>query len=85
MLDYRTLLAEVTSLAEKLWAGGLGPGDRATGRPKGVGVTHRSATAFVDAEAALFLQDAPLGPGKTVTLRPGGGVRAPPPGPAVRS
>ncbi|KAA1378490.1 Pls/PosA family non-ribosomal peptide synthetase [Aeromicrobium fastidiosum] len=33
-----------------------------TGKPKGVAVTHRSAAAFVDAEAALFLQDAPLGP-----------------------
>ncbi|AZC14544.1 Pls/PosA family non-ribosomal peptide synthetase [Microbacterium sp. ABRD28] len=33
-----------------------------TGVPKGVAVTHRSAAAFVDAEARLFLQDAPLGP-----------------------
>ncbi|MDN5798888.1 MAG: amino acid adenylation domain-containing protein [Corynebacterium casei] len=33
-----------------------------TGKPKGVAVTHRSAAAFVDAEAALFLQDNPLGP-----------------------
>ncbi|WP_322411632.1 Pls/PosA family non-ribosomal peptide synthetase [Microbacterium invictum] len=32
-----------------------------TGVPKGVAVTHRSAAAFVDAEARLFLQDAPLG------------------------
>ncbi|MFI1826228.1 Pls/PosA family non-ribosomal peptide synthetase [Streptomyces sp. NPDC020412] len=37
-----------------------------TGRPKGVAVTHRSAAAFVDAEARLFLQDAPLGPGDRV-------------------
>ncbi len=37
-----------------------------TGRPKGVAVTHRSAAAFVDAEAALFLRDAPLGPGDRV-------------------
>ena len=29
-------------------------------------VTHRSAAAFVDAEARLFLQDAPLGPGDRV-------------------
>lgn len=33
-----------------------------TGVPKGVAVTHRSAAAFVDAEARLFLQHAPLGP-----------------------
>ena len=37
-----------------------------TGRPKGVAVTHRNAAAFVDAEAALFLQDRPLGPGDRV-------------------
>lgn len=37
-----------------------------TGAPKGVAVTHRSAAAFVDAEARLFLQDAPLGPGDRV-------------------
>ena len=35
-------------------------------RPKGVAVTHRSAAAFVDAEARMFLQDAPLGPGDRV-------------------
>lgn len=33
-----------------------------TGKPKGVAVTHRSAAAFVDAEARLFLQDEPIGP-----------------------
>ncbi|GAB2676131.1 hypothetical protein GCM10009743_60160 [Kribbella swartbergensis] len=33
-----------------------------TGVPKGVAVTHRSAAAFVDAEARLFLQDEPIGP-----------------------
>ena len=33
-----------------------------TGVPKGVAVSHRSAAAFVDAEARMFLQDAPLGP-----------------------
>ncbi|MCG2620305.1 amino acid adenylation domain-containing protein [Arthrobacter sp. I2-34] len=33
-----------------------------TGTPKGVAVTHRSAAAFVDAEAELFLQQEPLGP-----------------------
>ena len=33
-----------------------------TGRPKGVAVTHRSAAAFVDAEADLFLADDPIGP-----------------------
>jgi non-ribosomal peptide synthetase-like protein len=37
-----------------------------TGKPKGVAVTHRSAAAFVDAEAALFLQDEPIGPGDRV-------------------
>ncbi|MDZ5661278.1 Pls/PosA family non-ribosomal peptide synthetase [Nocardioides sp. S-58] len=37
-----------------------------TGTPKGVAVTHRSAAAFVDAEARLFLQDAPIGPGDRV-------------------
>jgi len=37
-----------------------------TGTPKGVAVTHRSAAAFVDAEARLFLQRAPLGPGDRV-------------------
>jgi non-ribosomal peptide synthetase-like protein len=31
-----------------------------TGTPKGVAVTHRSAAAFVDAEAVLFLQDRPI-------------------------
>jgi non-ribosomal peptide synthetase-like protein len=37
-----------------------------TGVPKGVAVTHRSAAAFVDAEARIFVQDAPLGPGDRV-------------------
>ncbi|MFI6317949.1 Pls/PosA family non-ribosomal peptide synthetase [Nonomuraea sp. NPDC050556] len=37
-----------------------------TGKPKGVAVTHRSAAAFVDAEAGLFLPDAPLAPGDRV-------------------
>ncbi|WP_230884550.1 Pls/PosA family non-ribosomal peptide synthetase [Planomonospora sp. ID82291] len=37
-----------------------------TGRPKGVAVTHRSAAAFVDAEARLFLRDEPIGPGDRV-------------------
>ncbi|MFJ9903804.1 Pls/PosA family non-ribosomal peptide synthetase [Streptomyces sp. NPDC101152] len=37
-----------------------------TGAPKGVAVTHRSAAAFVDAEAALFLRERPLGPGDRV-------------------
>ncbi|MEU6346920.1 Pls/PosA family non-ribosomal peptide synthetase [Streptomyces sp. NPDC046977] len=51
-----------------------GPGDDAwiiftsgsTGKPKGVAVTHRSAAAFVDAEARLFLTEEPLGPGDRV-------------------
>ncbi|MGH3859528.1 Pls/PosA family non-ribosomal peptide synthetase [Actinokineospora sp.] len=33
-----------------------------TGKPKGVAVSHRSAAAFVDAEADLFLPDEPIGP-----------------------
>ncbi|MEU7057277.1 Pls/PosA family non-ribosomal peptide synthetase [Streptomyces sp. NPDC046197] len=37
-----------------------------TGAPKGVAVTHRSAAAFVDAEASLFLRERPLGPGDRV-------------------
>ncbi|MEO6511730.1 MAG: Pls/PosA family non-ribosomal peptide synthetase [Nocardioides sp.] len=37
-----------------------------TGTPKGVAVTHRNAAAFVDAEARLFLQDEPIGPGDRV-------------------
>ncbi|MGY1821839.1 Pls/PosA family non-ribosomal peptide synthetase [Geodermatophilus sp. SYSU D00079] len=55
-------------------AGHPGPDDDAwviftsgtTGTPKGVAVTHRSAAAFVDAEARLFLQGDPLGPGDRV-------------------
>ncbi len=37
-----------------------------TGTPKGVAVSHRSAAGFVDAEARLFLQGRPLGPGDRV-------------------
>jgi non-ribosomal peptide synthetase-like protein len=37
-----------------------------TGTPKGVAVSHRSAAAFVDAEARMFLQDNPIGPGDRV-------------------
>ncbi|MUK02614.1 amino acid adenylation domain-containing protein [Vibrio cholerae] len=37
-----------------------------TGTPKGVAVTHRSAAAFVDAEARLFLQPDPIGPADRV-------------------
>jgi len=37
-----------------------------TGTPKGVAVTHRSAAAFVDAEAQMFLSDNPIGPGDRV-------------------
>ncbi|MFG2727968.1 Pls/PosA family non-ribosomal peptide synthetase [Streptomyces canus] len=37
-----------------------------TGKPKGVAVSHRSAAAFVDAEATLFLTDDPIGPGDRV-------------------
>ncbi|WP_283253186.1 Pls/PosA family non-ribosomal peptide synthetase [Actinotalea sp. K2] len=53
---------------------GPGPDDDAwviftsgsTGTPKGVAVTHRSAAALVDAEARLFLQGSPIGPGDRV-------------------
>jgi amino acid adenylation domain-containing protein len=37
-----------------------------TGMPKGVAVSHRSAAAFVDAEARLFLQGKPIGTGDRV-------------------
>jgi non-ribosomal peptide synthetase-like protein len=37
-----------------------------TGKPKGVAVSHRSAAAFVDAEARFFLYDEPIGPGDRV-------------------
>ena len=37
-----------------------------TGTPKGVAITHRSAAALVDAEARIFLQGSPLGPGDAV-------------------
>ncbi|WP_104130393.1 Pls/PosA family non-ribosomal peptide synthetase [Cryobacterium sp. N21] len=37
-----------------------------TGVPKGVAVTHRSAAAFVDAEAGLFLRSEPIGPADRV-------------------
>ncbi|WP_330328798.1 amino acid adenylation domain-containing protein [Streptomyces sp. NBC_00536] len=55
-------------------AGRPGPGHDAwiiftsgsTGKPKGVAVSHRSAAAFVDAEAALFLAEEPIGPGDRV-------------------
>jgi non-ribosomal peptide synthetase-like protein len=33
-----------------------------TGVPKGVAVSHRSAAAFVDAEARIFLTEEPIGP-----------------------
>ncbi|WP_330228065.1 amino acid adenylation domain-containing protein [Nocardia sp. NBC_00508] len=56
------------------WSALPTPGDDAwiiftsgsTGTPKGVAVTHRNAAAFVDAEADLFLRDAPIGPGDRV-------------------
>ncbi|MCG2621708.1 amino acid adenylation domain-containing protein [Arthrobacter sp. I2-34] len=37
-----------------------------TGKPKGVAITHRSAGAWVDAEAEMFCTDRPLGPGDRV-------------------
>ncbi|MGW4328509.1 Pls/PosA family non-ribosomal peptide synthetase [Nocardia sp. NPDC004573] len=59
---------------EQTWSALPSPGDDAwiiftsgsTGTPKGVAVTHRNAAAFVDAEADLFLRDAPIGPGDRV-------------------
>jgi len=55
-------------------AGSPGVGDDAwiiftsgsTGVPKGVAVTHRNAAAFVDAEARMYMQDNPIGPGDRV-------------------
>lgn len=37
-----------------------------TGKPKGVAVSHRAAAALVDAEASMYLVDAPLAPGDRV-------------------
>ncbi|MCH8564026.1 AMP-binding protein [Nesterenkonia sp. YGD6] len=37
-----------------------------TGKPKGVAISHRSAAAFVDAEASVYCVDSPLGPGDRV-------------------
>ncbi len=37
-----------------------------TGKPKGVAITHRSAAALVDAEAKMYLQKRPMGPGDRV-------------------
>lgn len=37
-----------------------------TGKPKGVAISHRSAAALVDAEASLYLTEAPLQPGDRV-------------------
>lgn len=37
-----------------------------TGKPKGVAVSHRAAAALVDAEARMYLVDAPLAPGDRV-------------------
>ncbi|MFD9635275.1 non-ribosomal peptide synthetase, partial [Streptomyces violascens] len=70
--DERILPGPVAPLAER-WRP-ASPDDDAwiiftsgsTGLPKGVAVTHRSAAAFVDAEAQLFLTDSPLGPGDRV-------------------
>ncbi|MFP7834963.1 Pls/PosA family non-ribosomal peptide synthetase [Marisediminicola sp. LYQ134] len=57
-----TLLPEVTP-ADDAWVIFT---SGSTGVPKGVAVTHRSAAALVDAEARLFLQGEPLGPGDRV-------------------
>ncbi len=55
--------AELPSAADDAWVIFT---SGSTGTPKGVAVSHRSAAAFVDAEAALFLQERPLGPGDRV-------------------
>ncbi|MGW2813428.1 Pls/PosA family non-ribosomal peptide synthetase [Streptomyces sp. NPDC001415] len=70
--DERILPGPVAPLAER-WRP-ASPDDDAwiiftsgsTGLPKGVAVTHRSAAAFVDAEAQLFVSERPLGPGDRV-------------------
>ncbi|MFC8453216.1 Pls/PosA family non-ribosomal peptide synthetase [Kitasatospora sp. NPDC057223] len=70
----RTLTVTGTAAAPSVSAARPGPDDDAwiiftsgsTGKPKGVAVTHRNAAAFVDAEAALFLQEEPIGPGDRV-------------------
>jgi non-ribosomal peptide synthetase-like protein len=65
---------EMETRASVMPLGGPGIGEDAwiiftsgsTGKPKGVAVSHRSAAAFVDAEARLFLTAAPIGPGDRV-------------------
>ncbi|WP_308014384.1 Pls/PosA family non-ribosomal peptide synthetase [Nocardia coffeae] len=67
-ITVRELTERVCSVRE------LEPGDDAwiiftsgsTGKAKAVAVSHRSAAAFADAEARLFLRDAPIGPGDRV-------------------
>jgi non-ribosomal peptide synthetase-like protein len=73
-LAAREVLATRPPTESAVEPGGVEPGDDAwiiftsgsTGVPKGVAVTHRSAAAFVDAEARLFLQQEPIGPGDNV-------------------
>jgi non-ribosomal peptide synthetase component F len=62
-----------------------------TGTPKGVAVTHRNAAAFVDAEARMYLQQAPIGRQdrvmaglSVVGVRRVPGAGAPLPGPVRR-
>ncbi len=72
----KTVVDDLAALAgaEPAATGAVGPDDDAwviftsgsTGLPKGVAVSHRNAAAFVDAEAGLFLQDAPIGPADRV-------------------
>ncbi|WP_085983507.1 Pls/PosA family non-ribosomal peptide synthetase [Saccharothrix espanaensis] len=67
LTEGRTIVPRSTPLG---MVGTPGPDDDAwiiftsgsTGRPKGVAVSHRSAAAFVDAEARLFLADDPISP-----------------------
>jgi non-ribosomal peptide synthetase-like protein len=76
--EVSAVLGEGRALVERGTPSGVtgapGPDDDAwiiftsgsTGRPKGVAVSHRAAAAFVDAEAELFLQEEPIGPGDRV-------------------
>ncbi|WP_110590352.1 Pls/PosA family non-ribosomal peptide synthetase [Microbacterium suaedae] len=59
----RTGVAETPTVDDDAWVIFT---SGSTGVPKGVAVSHRSAAAFVDAEARMFLREAPLGSGDRV-------------------